>query len=512
MPGDSFCIQYTNCTGCPKNVENILVYRNLPKGEHIPKDKCTQNCMLFMIKGELLINSEEHPGITLRERQIVLQAIGSKVEILALTDVEYVVYWFNELPLLCEERYKEMMEQAEAPLTYTPLIMSERLYHLVTSMPEFLAEENPCSKYIDLKCKELVFLITNFYPLPQLGSFFYPISTYTESFHYFVIQNYSNVKNVEEFAHLGGYTTTTFRRLFKNLYGMPVYEWILEKKREGILEDLQHTKMRITEICNRYGFDSLSHFAHFCKDSFGDTPRALRKKAASGEKTVGRKVVMSVTGIALVLFLTFHMAMNLVAIISADGYNMICEFLGANWYALVATAGLAALFVIHIIYAFWLTMQNRKARGSERYAVTDKPKTVEWASQNMLVLGLIVIVGLGLHLFNFWAKMQLPELMHNMGMHADTLTLAYAANGAYHIQQTFSCPVYVVLYLVWLFALWFHLTHGFWSSMQSLGWNNKVWIDRWKCISNIYSTIVVLGFALVVVVFFVKTLICGGAC
>ena len=166
--------------------------------------------------------------------------------------------------------------------------------------------------------------------------------------------------------------------------------------------------------------------------------------------SVGRKVVMSVTGIALVLFLTFHMAMNLVALVSANGYNMVCEFLGANWYALVATAGLAALFIIHIIYAFWLTMQNRKARGSERYAVTEKPKTVEWASQNMLVLGIIVIVGLGLHLVNFWAKMQLPELMHNMGMHADTLTLAYAANGVHHIQNTFSNPVFVVLYLVWL--------------------------------------------------------------
>ena len=197
MQGDSFCIQYTNCTGCPKAVENILIYRNLPKGEHIPKDKCTQNCMLFMIKGELLINSEEYPGNRLRERQFILQAIGSKVEILALTDVEYVVYWFNELPLLCEDRYKEMMEHTEVPVTYTPLIMSERLYHLVTSMPEFLNEETPCGKYIDLKCKELVFLITNFYPLPQLSSFFYPISTYTESFHYFVMQNYSNVKNVE---------------------------------------------------------------------------------------------------------------------------------------------------------------------------------------------------------------------------------------------------------------------------------------------------------------------------
>ena len=222
--------------------------------------------------------------------------------------------------------------------------------------------------------------------------------------------------------------------------------------------------------------------------------------------SVGRKVVMSVTGIAIVLFLTFHMAMNLVAIISAEGYNLVCEFLGANWYALVATLGLAALFVIHIIYAFWLTIQNRAARGSERYAVVDKPKTVEWASQNMLVLGIIVILGLGLHLFNFWAKMQLPELVHNMGGVADT---TYAADGVYHIMNTFSNPVYVVLYLVWLGALWFHLTHGFWSSMQSLGWNNKIWINRWKCISNIYSTIVVVCFALVVVVFFVKSLACG---
>mgnify|MGYP000573882856 CR=1 FL=1 len=153
-----------------------------------------------------------------------------------------------------------------------------------------------------------------------------------------------------------------------------------------------------------------------------------------------------------------------------------------------------------------------QARGNERYAVVDKPKTVEWASQNMLVLGIVVIVGLGLHLVNFWAKMQLPELMHNMGAHADMLTLAYAANGVYHIQNTFSNPVFVVLYLIWLGALWFHLTHGFWSSMQSLGWNNKVWINRWKCISNIYSTIVVVCFALVVVVFFIKSLMCSGAC
>lgn len=225
--------------------------------------------------------------------------------------------------------------------------------------------------------------------------------------------------------------------------------------------------------------------------------------------SVGRKVVMSVTGLALILFLSFHMAMNLVALVSAEGYNMICEFLGANWYALVATAGLAALFVIHIIYAFWLTMQNRRARGNIRYEVTAKPKNVEWASQNMLVLGIIVIVGLGLHFAQFWAKMQLPELMHKLGAEVDVTN---AANGAFHIQATFSCWINVVLYLVWLAALWFHLTHGFWSALQSLGWNNQTWIKRWKCVSDIYATIIVLGFAAVVIAFFIKSLCCGAAC
>ena len=178
--------------------------------------------------------------------------------------------------------------------------------------------------------------------------------------------------------------------------------------------------------------------------------------------SIGRKVVMSVTGIALAL---------------------------------------AALFVIHIIYAFWLTMMNRAARGSERYAVSAKPKTVEWASQNMLALGVVVILGLALHLFNFWYNMMFAELIGNPMMGGLSATDGYG-----YIVETFSNPVFFVLYIVWLVALWFHLTHGFWSAMQTLGWNNTIWIERWKCVSNIYSTIIVLGFMLVAVAFFVMNL------
>ena len=236
------------------------------------------------------------------------------------------------------------------------------------------------------------------------------------------------------------------------------------------------------------------------------------------KSSVGRKVVMSVTGAALVLFLLFHMSMNLVAIISTDGYNAICEFLGANWYALVGTAGLAALVVLHFVYAFILTLQNRKARGSQRYAVSERPKNVTWASQNMLVLGIIVVLGIGLHLFNFWAKMQLPEVLHMMGMHVDAVTMENVANGSYYIASTFSCPVYAALYVVWLAALWFHLTLGIWSAMQTLGANNNVWICRWKAISNVLATIIILGFLVVVVAGFFglgalgKITLAGAAC
>lgn len=282
-----FCDRQLDCSLCPQQSEGLLVHQHYLKGQHFPSEKCTQNCILFMLKGEFLINSEEYPGTTLQSKQFILQAIGSKVELLALTDVECMLYQFTELPLICEAAYKEILERAEEPLVYTPLTATSQLWSLLNGLSDYFKEQaTVCGKFLDLKCKELVFLLTNYYPLPQISSFFFPISTYTEGFHYFVMQNYEKVKNVEEFAHLGGYSITTFRRLFKNMYGVPVYEWILDKKREGILNDLQSTKQRVSIISARYGFDSLSHFAHFCKDSFGDTPRSLRKRAANGEQIV----------------------------------------------------------------------------------------------------------------------------------------------------------------------------------------------------------------------------------
>jgi len=231
------------------------------------------------------------------------------------------------------------------------------------------------------------------------------------------------------------------------------------------------------------------------------------------DSSIGRKLVMSITGTCLVLFLLFHASMNLTLIFSEDAYNWICRMLGANWYALIGTAGLALLVLLHFVFAIILTVQNRRARGNDRYAIEDRQKGVDWESQNMLVLGIVVAGFLVLHLANFWFKMQFQEVTglktgafdpQNGAAYVKYLFTglydpAQVVNPELHTMPDWAHPLYCCLYLVWLLAIWFHLTHGVWSALHTMGLSSNIWLPRIKVIGNIVATIVVLMFAAVVV-------------
>ena len=219
--------------------------------------------------------------------------------------------------------------------------------------------------------------------------------------------------------------------------------------------------------------------------------------------SIGRKFVMALTGVCLVLFVTFHVLMNSVAILWPTAYNMICEFLGANWYALVASIGLAALFIIHIFYAVWLTVQNRRARGADRYLVNSRPPQVEWSSKNMLVLGIVILAFLVVHMTQFWAKMQLQELVsHELTALPEVAGVpASPAMGTLFLQLAFQQWWTPVVYIIGFAALWFHMNHGFWSMFHTIGWDNNIWISRLKTIGCWWTSIVVALFVAQAVVF-----------
>lgn len=223
------------------------------------------------------------------------------------------------------------------------------------------------------------------------------------------------------------------------------------------------------------------------------------------KSSIGKKLIMSISGIVLILFLLFHVAMNVTAVISEDAYNAICALLGANWYAVIATIGLAAIIAIHFIYALVLTIQNRKARGNDSYAVSVKPKHVEWASQNMFVLGVIIAGFLLLHFSQFWYKMMFAELAGDHHVQLGDMSVS-PQDGAAFVKYYFSHLWVVIAYLIWYIALWFHLSHGFWSSIQTIGWTNNIWMKRWKIIGQVVATLICLGFAFVTIIFYAKSL------
>ena len=205
--------------------------------------------------------------------------------------------------------------------------------------------------------------------------------------------------------------------------------------------------------------------------------------------SIGKKLIMSISGIFLVLFLTLHMCLNLVSVFSADGFQKVCDFMGLPIVSIMVPV-LAFGFVIHIIYAIILTASNLKSRGGlKRYEVATKTETDSWASKNMIYLGIIVLLGIAIHLTHFWADMQLQEF-----------TGGEAADPNMLLSQTFGNVWITILYLIWFVALWLHLSHGFWSALQTIGWNNKIWFKRLKVIGVVYVTILLAGFAITAIV------------
>jgi succinate dehydrogenase / fumarate reductase cytochrome b subunit len=204
------------------------------------------------------------------------------------------------------------------------------------------------------------------------------------------------------------------------------------------------------------------------------------------KSSLARKVVMALSGLFLVFFLGQHFVINLTSVIAPDLFNSWSHFMGYNplvQYLLQPI--LIAGVVIHFVMGFVLELQNRAARGAVKYASYKGSANASWISRNMLISGAVILAFLGLHFYDFW----LPEMAYKYLESNPEDATRYHEETVHKFEPFWRTIIYVISFV--LLAL--HLLHGFASSFQTMGVNNK-YSAAIKTFTKVYAIAIPAGF------------------
>lgn len=209
--------------------------------------------------------------------------------------------------------------------------------------------------------------------------------------------------------------------------------------------------------------------------------------------SITKKVIMSLAGLFLIVFLLIHLGINLFLLPIVEGnreiFHAAAEFMSTFWPMKVMEIALFGGFILHGLYGVIVQLGNWKSRGSEAYKVASKTKTT-FSSRTMIYSGILVLLFIVMHLYQFYfVKLGLVEGAMLANGHPDFYTIAV---NLFTNDMIFS-SIYIVLFVV----LGFHLYHAFQSAFQTMGWNHPKYTPVVKVFGNIYAVVVPLGFIMI---------------
>jgi succinate dehydrogenase / fumarate reductase cytochrome b subunit len=195
--------------------------------------------------------------------------------------------------------------------------------------------------------------------------------------------------------------------------------------------------------------------------------------------SVGKKLMMAVTGLFFCVFLTLHLAGNLTIYMGKDAFNSYAEHLHSLGPLLVlAEWGLLIFAIIHISTGLFLFYQNFKARPT-RYTVNKRAGGRTLGSATMPYTGVILLLFVIIHLFNF----------HFVDKTHTTIFQI--------VSNAFAQPSYVLIYTFAMITAAVHVSHGFWSAFQTLGANHPKYTPLLRGLSLVFCLIVGIGFGFI---------------
>lgn len=220
------------------------------------------------------------------------------------------------------------------------------------------------------------------------------------------------------------------------------------------------------------------------------------QESGNNLRSIAKKVLMGLSGFFLLVFLLQHVFINFLSVFSAEAFNVTSHFMGSNsvvQYGLQPVLAFAVIF--HIAMGVVLEIQNRSKRPI-KYAYNKPSANSTWMSRNMIITGIMVLLFMGLHYYDFW----FPELQLKF-IQGDMSGLNAAGEFRYfeELQHKFQDPIRVIIYVLSFIFLGLHLTHGFQSSFQSVGLRHRRYTPIIKRLSRIYAVVVPLGFVVIAV-------------
>ena len=215
--------------------------------------------------------------------------------------------------------------------------------------------------------------------------------------------------------------------------------------------------------------------------------------------SVARKVAMALSALFLILFLIIHLAVNLTSVISENTFNELSHFMGTNPLIQFAMQPvLLAGVIFHFVMGFVLEIQNKRARGSEKYYAYNGGANSSWMSRNMIITGVMILLFLALHLWDFWVG----EMNYKYIQFNEPDPTRY-----YHeLIEKFHEPLRVGMYVLCFVFLCLHLLHGFQSAFQSMGWKDNARKKLISQVGNWYSYIICGGFIFIALFHYIKFL------
>jgi succinate dehydrogenase / fumarate reductase cytochrome b subunit len=214
----------------------------------------------------------------------------------------------------------------------------------------------------------------------------------------------------------------------------------------------------------------------------------MSQKSGFLHSSIGKKVIMGLTGLFLISFLVVHCFLNSFIFFNDGGlmFNTGAHFMATNWLIRAMELVLFLGLILHIVQALMLTLENKKARPIS-YANFNGAANSSWYSRSMGLLGTLLLIFLIIHLAHFWVKSRFTGLP---GEDANGHENLYAV-----MQETFAYSWVVIVYSLSMISLAYHLLHGFQSAFQTLGLNHKKYTPLIKNIGAGFSIIIPLIFA-----------------